>query len=198
MARLIEVQQDVLYDPLIKYRTPNIDDYVQDLNCNEVVIKFLKKLKIRRGDVVHFDQFGDYRNDGKLIWTGSELMALSSDIDDYGSVPSDFTLEEFDDNKNYFKESINHNCYVWIEGWNYKIIAKQTLQQIGNTPIYWYSIQDDAHLHKWHIITSWGENKFQNRALALGLFEAESDIELGIKLTNSERILFGIDLKDIV
>ena len=68
---------------------------------------------IRRGDVVHVGD-DDYRNMGKYLWDGKKAIELDYTIDDYGALPSSFTLNEFPDPR-YFNESIDHNTIRWIQ-----------------------------------------------------------------------------------
>jgi hypothetical protein len=42
----------------------------------------------RAGDVFHFAEWSEYRNDGRLIFNGNQLVELDSEFDDYGSVPT--------------------------------------------------------------------------------------------------------------
>jgi len=72
--------------------------------------KFQPWLKLRRGDVVHFGIFADYRNENKYMWTGKELINLDFTKDDYGSVPTEFCFPEF--SPDYFIDSIVHNSYI--------------------------------------------------------------------------------------
>lgn len=72
--------------------------------------KFQPWLKLRRGDVVHFGFYADYRNENKYMWTGKELINLDFTKDDYGAVPSEFCFPEF--RPDHFIESIVHNSYI--------------------------------------------------------------------------------------
>ena len=49
---------------------------------------------IKRGDVVHTG-FSKHRNDGRYLYDGEKLVELSCELDEYGHLPSDFTLNEF-------------------------------------------------------------------------------------------------------
>src|SRR5690349_6298526 len=54
------------------------------------------KADLVRGDIVHFESMGNYRNDGKCIYDGTDLQNLDRDDDDEGSVPDDFpVIKEF-------------------------------------------------------------------------------------------------------
>lgn len=82
--------------------------------------KFISK-NIRRGDVVHF---GDdrYRNEGKMIYDGEKLIELDEDLDEYGHLPLEFTLNEFPDYE-YFSSTIDHNNIRWLRIDDVKNIA---------------------------------------------------------------------------
>lgn len=86
-----------------------IDSTVQKLNYLCKLLVNFSKLKI--GDVVHIADFGDYRNDGKLIFDGTRLRDLANVPDDYGTVPHIFEINDFP-RLDYFSESIKHNDYV--------------------------------------------------------------------------------------
>jgi len=70
---------------------------------------------IRRGDVAHFEDLGDYRNMGKMIWDGAKLIDLDyHSSDDYGIVPSCFKINEFP-STSYFVNTIDHNSDIWLD-----------------------------------------------------------------------------------
>lgn len=195
MSKIIEVGLDIYLNPTLgKNSDSDIDDHVNDLNCDERVIKFLKRSNIRRGDVAHFEQFGSYRNEGKVMWSGTELIALYDDFDEYGSVPSEFKLEEFNNNKNYFRDSIDHNCLVWINGPDYVITKKKVLTKIENKKIYVYVIENIDKKHKWFAISSLNETRFSENVLELGLFEADFDLPNDIEIPKPELVLYATDL----
>ena len=78
------------------------------------IVKDLLKKDLRRGDIIHIDEYGDYRNEGKLIYNGSILEDLADEPDDYGNVPSSYTIgDEF--KALHWKDTIDHNSYVWID-----------------------------------------------------------------------------------
>lgn len=80
-------------------------------------------LGLSRGDVVHFGN-DDYRNNNKLIFDGVKLIALWSDVDDYGSVPPIFLCGDEPDDFDIgdFAYSIDHNSINWL--------SKQKLKEI--------------------------------------------------------------------
>lgn len=82
-----------------------------DFITNQIIPK-LSELPLLRGDVIHLDWLGDYRNDGKLIWDGEQVVSLYYELDDYGTVPKSFSFPEFP--VNHFYKSIAHNNLIWI------------------------------------------------------------------------------------
>jgi len=85
---------------------------------------------IRRGDVVHFEEFSDYRNEGKLIYDGAKLISLNYEFDDYGCLPPEFTVNEF--GSQYFLETIDHNSIVHAKFDSYVIDGKTIKAKIGD------------------------------------------------------------------
>lgn len=69
---------------------------------------------IVRGDVVHLRDMEDYRNSGCFMWNGGKTVKLYTELDDYGSVPPSFTLNQFP-YPDYFNNSVSHNRIRWLE-----------------------------------------------------------------------------------
>ena len=87
------------------------EEYLQ-LATSQIAPK-LYKLPLLRGDVIHFQWIGQYRNDGKLMWDGERIVNLDFSLDEeYGSIPNIFTFPEFP--FDHFYQSIDHNCLIWI------------------------------------------------------------------------------------
>ncbi len=74
----------------------------------------LKDLPLLRGDVIHIEWAGEYRNTGKIMWDGVKVITLGYDnnIDEYGYVPREFTIPEF--SYDHFHDSIAHNLIIWL------------------------------------------------------------------------------------
>jgi len=73
---------------------------------------------VKRGDLICFTENGiknrGYRNEGVYIWDGSKMCRLYTEIDDYGSVPPEFTVgKEFP--PNYWIDKVDHNSIVWLD-----------------------------------------------------------------------------------
>lgn len=99
--------------------------------------------KIKRGDIVHLECLGSYRNDGIFIWDGQKMLDLESNQDDYGNLPQQFkAITEFP--IDYFhwnsKASICHNSYVWFDpkpvvdqimaNWSYGLIDEVAMEDL--------------------------------------------------------------------
>lgn len=66
---------------------------------------------VRRGDVILLEPFLGYRNDGKLLYDGNQIIDLGREMDEYGNIPEDFqVIEEFP--PLYWIDFIEHNEYV--------------------------------------------------------------------------------------
>lgn len=80
------------------------------------------------GDVVQFmDIGGGYRNCGKLIWFDNECHTLpSEEYDEYGYVPPHIKINQFK-RADFFKNTIDHNAYIWHDHVNYPEISETEL-----------------------------------------------------------------------
>ena len=97
--------------PLEDYAEGLSEEYLQ-LFTDQLTPK-LNDLPLLRGDVIYFGWVGNYRNDGKLMWDGQQVVNLDFSLDDYGSIPRNFTFPEFP--FDHFYQSIDHNCLIWID-----------------------------------------------------------------------------------
>ena len=69
----------------------------------------------RRGDVIgvtNAEAWG-YRNAGKFLWSGTEVVDLHYKVDDYGSIPPMFPADEF--NAMYWEGYVVHNELVFAK-----------------------------------------------------------------------------------
>lgn len=107
----------VLCDGKFKY------DPVEQLYKYDNTIKFPNKVYnekydpksfMERGDVINFN--GSYRNKKKMIFDGTKLESLWTDVDDYGSVPPTFVCGDGPDEFNIgdFEDLIDHNSINWL------------------------------------------------------------------------------------
>lgn len=115
---------DAICDNTLQFNeTTQIYKYFNNKFPNKNYTKtFDPKQFFSRGDVVCFG--GGYRNERKLIFDGTKLVHLYTDVDDYGSVPPNFVVgdnpNEFDIGD--FEDLIDHNSINWL--------SKEKLQQI--------------------------------------------------------------------
>lgn len=112
-------QYEISYEALTG-QEPTKNQYDEFDVCEDVLLDPQYQSRIKelvnpqRGDIVHLEECGDYRNSGKTIWDGMKLISLHGDIDDYGAVPPEFTVgDEF--LANHWLESIDHNQIVWVD-----------------------------------------------------------------------------------
>jgi hypothetical protein len=70
-------------------------------------------LKIKRGDIIKIGA-SEYRNDGKYIYDGKEVLNLYPNIDDYGSVPPSFEISNTEFDPYYWMGVIDHNNIFFL------------------------------------------------------------------------------------
>ena len=133
MSRLFELSP-ILEDANVDYEYLDVDYENDSEILDSVIIKndgdkidfinnILKKnTDIKRGDILHYGN-SSYRNEGKLIWTGTELIKLDEELDEYDHLPYSFTLNDFPD-YDYFDNVISHNNIRWIQIDNYNMITE--------------------------------------------------------------------------
>ncbi len=110
-SKIIEIN----YDYYAKYlRTADwVNSEDDDIKAEELnqLLKIRKPLEfMKRGDVLHLEWGSKYRNDDKFLWDGEKVVTLDYMLDDYGSVPKEFSFPEF--RPDFFIESIDHNRIV--------------------------------------------------------------------------------------
>ena len=86
------------------------DDLIVDIT--DLIYPYIKEREILRGDILHFEWLGSYRNVGKAIWSGDHIIPLDHDLDDYGNLPKEFQFPEFP--LDHFYRSIAHNQIIWL------------------------------------------------------------------------------------
>jgi len=92
------------YEKELRMITDGMTKYINN-NKDFIYRNFLK-----RGDVLHTSWKKEYRNNHKYLWDGTKVVPLDYKIDEYGSVPREFSFPEF--RPDYFSESISHNNIV--------------------------------------------------------------------------------------
>ncbi len=88
------------------------DDWYIGLEEHNKALQWLKETdsKLRRGDIVWFKCLGEYRNEGKYIFDGQNLIDFAVDVDDYGTIPSDFCALDF--HPRWWSEVVDHNDVI--------------------------------------------------------------------------------------
>lgn len=83
-----------------------------------IATKYARDAGAKRGDVIRLaiasGPGGYYRNEGAYIYDGEQVVGLCYDIDDYGSVPSQFTPLEEGLPLDYWGDIIDHNGIIWV------------------------------------------------------------------------------------
>jgi hypothetical protein len=101
------------------------EDEIDIEEITTIVHKYFSYIK--KGDVLHLCR-DRYRNDGTYIYTGKKISLLDFNVDEYGSVPSEYLVNKEYPPK-YWSNAICHNNYVWI---NTKDINIDTFKYIGS------------------------------------------------------------------
>jgi hypothetical protein len=88
---------------------------------------------------------GDYRNDGRFIYNGRMIEDLdyTEDIDGYGFLPVEYSLEEFIDPSRWCLEhQIDHNSIVWADFTNpvYQTVDKTDAYVIFRRDNVYYTV----------------------------------------------------------
>ena len=113
MSRLFEITVGL---------TPSEDElaFIEEFDLADIKARALPLTPgIRRGDVIVLEEFGEYRNDGKLIYDGANFIPFADTEDEYGHLPREFTVNEF--GALYFRDVVEHNRLVWARFDNYSI-----------------------------------------------------------------------------
>ena len=129
-AKMFEIPDTVFWMDRKKYDN---EDTSQLDELNEKVLPYvLLNFNIRRGDLIHLESMGDYRNDGKYIFDGDKFISLEFEPDDYGNLPKEFKI--LDDylifSPNYWLDVIDHNGYVHFDSLPYIDQLKYNLKQL--------------------------------------------------------------------
>lgn len=107
----IQIPEDIGY--------PEEEGIINEIigKLNEYIIN--NNIQIKRGDIIDTVKYEErYRNEGKFIWTGFEVIELSFDIDEYGAVHNSFIVSPNNFSPGYWVNNIAHNnfyfpCYQW-------------------------------------------------------------------------------------
>jgi len=188
MSTLYEIPKDKYISKCIK----KLDEEFIDQLPNKLLDKKLKSMdfydKLKYGDVIHFEDFGNYRNDGKVMFDGKKIIHLDCSYIDYGTVPKEFPINRFATVK-YFDETISHNGVVWLER-----SPKINLVEI-NDDLFKFETYDGYIIH-----TTNEDFQIEYMKNAIRMYETHPDImdcnaniELLIKNDDTTKILFDFE-----
>ena len=134
----------------------------KQLHGNEFGIPIEKRLEIvqqhlpadiKRGDILHVPDFGDYRNCGKYFFDGKKVVPMEDEnnIDEYGYVPCAFKLNEFKD-ATYWSKVMAHNSIVWLDVTK-MICSKVTVKTIDkDNTFYIHQLTEDQGVTNWNLV----------------------------------------------
>ncbi len=106
-------------------QSDHVDEDIEKLK--PLVKNYLDLSLLKRGDVIHFYDYSTYRNDGKVMWDGKQIIPFEYESDEYGHVPSSMLINEFGTSL-YFSEVITHNCIVYFDTTGYKIVGEYVIR----------------------------------------------------------------------
>lgn len=94
------------------------DDYKEFVsNQNYNIVKKYYNSNWKYGDVIcitNSENYG-YRNGGKYMWDGENVIDLDYEHDDYGTVSSKFLVGKDFNTAMYWSDSIDHNSIVFAQ-----------------------------------------------------------------------------------
>lgn len=88
------------------------------IECKESILqKYYKPDKWKYGDVIGVinEWLYGYRNEGKFMWNGIDMISLDDDNDEYGAVPDTFVVGQHTNCAMYWSDIINHNDFVYAK-----------------------------------------------------------------------------------
>ena len=101
------IPADLRGDELLKKLTAYIKKQIR-LNNDEFV-------GINKGDTVILESDAGYRNEGVYMWNGTKVIALYTEVDDYGSVPPEIEIAQDNDfTPDSWVNLIDHNAIIWF------------------------------------------------------------------------------------
>lgn len=164
-SRIIEIPSNV-YSIGSELDPHNEEEkFLSKINSDKKLKKILQKHHIKRGDVVHFEELGDYRTDGQYMYDGTLIMPLDHETDAYGMLPSQFCIEEFP-HVHYFTKSMYYEGVVHIDGPNYYIT-----KQIKCGERYLYYVKHRYLPFEWIILSKVPTKKEFKKNLSAGIFD---------------------------
>jgi hypothetical protein len=86
--------------------------------CKKAILqKYYKPDKWKYGDVIGVinEWLYGYRNDGKFMWNGIDMILLDYGNDEYGAVPDTFVVGQHTNCAMYWSNIIDHNDFVFAK-----------------------------------------------------------------------------------
>ena len=175
-----------------------LEDDMEDLNPikRDILDKLLDKMcnfnfDLIKGDLIAISGFDDYRNDGIYIFDGCQIIGLDYKIDDYGSLPNEFTVINngvpvnywYDIGNEEYTKGISHNNIVYFD---HSSVKDQCLANISDS---------DGHL-KTHF-------KYDDKVYTIvALTEYDSDQSIFRSkfvraIENNDKLIFNTEVCEI-
>lgn len=76
------------------------------------------KVDLVKGDIIVYNSFAGYRNEGVEIFDGDHIIPLAYDLDEYGSLPKNFHVIEHNVPIKYWFMNINNSDVIGIDNNN--------------------------------------------------------------------------------
>lgn len=112
---MLEINKD--YQKIIDSGDPNDDEFFMnfkndDMELEKLKIKLSETQKLKRGDIIYIDGIcSGYKNLGKLIFDGINIVGLEYNLDKYGCIPEGFNvISEFP--IRYWEGLIYYNNFI--------------------------------------------------------------------------------------
>jgi len=117
------------------YDIPGVENEESIDTVNDLVLDYIYDFtdyKLVKGDLICFTGLDDYRNQGVSIFDGCKIINLDYDIDDYGSLPEEFTVINDGVPIRYWENTekdkgIDHNHLVWFD---HRIVKQQLIDNV--------------------------------------------------------------------
>ena len=105
---------------------------IDTVKIYDIILRYAEKeFDLRKGDIIHIKEKGEYRNCGKLIFDGCKLLSLDTSIDEYGNLPSCFFVgDEF--LSDHWTGTIHHNGVIWVDLDKYRQQLLNNLNEDGS------------------------------------------------------------------
>lgn len=108
----------LLYDDDYNILLNGFESISDSMGCKKAILqKYYKPDKWKYGDVIGVinEWLYGYRNDGKFMWNGIDMILLDYGNDEYGAVPDTFVVGQHTNCAMYWSDIINHNDFVFAK-----------------------------------------------------------------------------------